>query len=152
MNRRRAAGLARAYGLTAILGTAGVAHFASPDFFDPLVPEWVPMDARTVTYVSGAVELVAAGLIAVPRTRRLGGWLAAATLVGVFPANIKAALDGGMKNLDPPMDSAAVAWLRLPVQLPLIWLAVTVARDRADLVEPGAGCGARRAIGDAGPR
>ncbi len=120
--------------LVGILGGAGVAHFARPDFFDPLVPRWMPGSARLTTYLSGAVELTAAVLVAVPRTRRFGGWFALATFVGVYPANIQAALDGGMQEMDPPFDSAAAAWLRLPFQLPMFWLAWRVARER----RPGA--------------
>jgi uncharacterized membrane protein len=49
----------------------------------------------------------------------------------VFPANVWAALQGGMQGLDAPFDSAAVAWARLPLQIPMIWWASEVAR-RAD--------------------
>lgn len=120
---------ARAAGLALLLGAAGVAHFRNPGFFDPLVPSWMPGSARTTTYASGAVELATAAMVALPPTRRIGGWMAVATFLGVFPANVQAALDGGMKHLDPPMDSAAAAWIRLPFQFPLIWLATKVARD-----------------------
>jgi uncharacterized membrane protein len=116
-----------ALALAAFMGSAGVAHFAKPEFFDAIVPGWVPGDARLVTHLSGAVELTAAALVALPQTRKLGGWFTAATLVGVFPANIWAAVDGGMHQLEAPYDSAAVAWLRLPLQLPLIWWAMRVA-------------------------
>ena len=73
------AGHALALGLAAVLGFAGVAHFVRPQFFDPIVPDWMPGSARTTTYVSGVVELAAAVLVANPRTRRFGGWFAAAT-------------------------------------------------------------------------
>lgn len=134
------AGVSRAatIALTAILGGAGVAHLANPGFFDPLVPTWVPGGARWVTYASGAVELTAAGLVAHPRTRRFGGWFALVTFAGVYPANVQAALDGGMRGMDPPFDSAAAAWIRLPFQLPLFWLAWRVARRTV----PGSGAGA----------
>jgi uncharacterized membrane protein len=112
-----------AIAVAAILGPAGIAHFANPEFFDPIVPSWMPGSARTTTYVSGVFELAAAILVAIPRTRRIGGFLALAVFVGVYPANIQAALDGGMKEMDPPFDSALAAWLRLPLQLPMIWLA-----------------------------
>lgn len=121
---------AAAVALVAILGGAGIAHFVKPDFFDPIVPKWMPGSARLVTYLSGVVEAAAAVLIAIPRTRRLGGWVALATFIGVYPANIQAALDGGMKEMDPPFDSALAAWLRLPFQLPLFWLAWRVAHER----------------------
>ena len=112
----------------AILGGAGVAHFARPGFFDPIVPDWMPGSKRVVTYVSGAVEIGAAALVLVPKTRRLGGWVALLTFIGVYPANVQSALDGGMKGAPPPMDSAAVAWARLPLQFPMFWAAWRVIR------------------------
>ena len=112
----------------AILGSAGVAHLIKPALFDPIVPAWVPGSARLTTYVSGVAELAAAMLIIHPRTRRFGGWFALAVFAAVYPANIQAALDGGIEGAKPPLDSAAAAWIRLPVQLPLFWLAWRTAR------------------------
>jgi len=119
----------RAGGLAALLGSAGLMHFVKPDFFDPIVPRWMPGAPRTTTYVSGAVELAAAALVVPTATRRLGGLVAALTLLGVYPANVQAALDGGMKGAAPPFDSALAAWLRLPLQLPMIALALRVRRE-----------------------
>lgn len=119
-----------ALALAAFMGSAGVGHFVSPQFFEPLVPQWMPGSARTTVYVSGVVELVAAALLTVPKTRRFGGWFTAATLVGVFPANVQAAVDGGMADMAPPFDSAAVAWARLPLQIPMVAAAMWVARRR----------------------
>ena len=118
----------RVRGLVTMLGGVGTLHFVKPEFFDPIVPKWMPGSARTWTILSGVAEVSAAVLIASPRTRRVGGWLAAATIVGVYPANIQAALDGGMAGAAPPFDSAAVAWARLPLQFPMIASAVKVAR------------------------
>jgi uncharacterized membrane protein len=114
--------------LAAFIGGAGITHFVLPNFFDPIVPHWMPGSARTWTYASGAAELTSGVLVAIPRTRRLGGWLAAATFVGVFPANVQAAIDGGMAHVAPPFDSRAAAVIRLPFQIPLVWWAVRVAR------------------------
>lgn len=114
--------------LVAILGSAGIAHLVNPAPFDEIVPAWMPGSVRTVTYGSGLVELVGAALVASRKTRRLGGMLALATFVGVFPANIQAALDGGYKGFKAPFNSAAAAWARLPLQLPLFWLARRVIR------------------------
>lgn len=115
--------------VSGLLGVAGILHFVRPAFFDAIVPSWMPGPARTTTYVSGAVEVATAALVAAPRTRRWGGLAALVTFLGVWPANIQAALDGGMKDMDPPFDSAAVAWVRVPLQLPLIWLAWRVWRS-----------------------
>ena len=126
--------------VSALLGGAGVLHFVSPDFFDSMVPEWMPGPPRAITYLSGAAELTAAALVARPRTRRVGGLVALGTFVVVFPANIWAALEGGMEGAEPPFDSATAAWIRLPFQVPMIWAAYLVHRDAPRPVvsaEPG---------------
>jgi uncharacterized membrane protein len=48
--------------------------------------------------------------------------------VAVFPANVQMALDGGLAGAGSPANSAALAWLRLPLQIPLILWAISVAR------------------------
>lgn len=77
------------------------------------------------TYVSGAAELAVAALVAVPRTRRLGGALALALFVAVFPANIQMAVDWS----DRSWGQRLIAYGRLPLQVPLIWLVVRVYRS-----------------------
>jgi uncharacterized membrane protein len=122
----------RAYGLAAFIGGAGVMHFVSPSFFDSVVPRWMPGRPRTTTYLSGVAELVGAGLVLTPATRRIGGWWCVLLLLGVYPANIQMALDGGVQDAPPsPLNSAAAAWIRLPMQFPMIWSAYRVARDAA---------------------
>lgn len=123
----------RALGLAAFIGGAGVMHFVRPEFFDAIVPDWMPGEARTTTHVSGVAELTAAVLVANPRTRRIGGWFAFWTFLGVYPANIQSALDGGIADAPEPFDSAAAAWLRLPLQLPMLWWARRVAKDAGRL-------------------
>lgn len=118
----------RALGLAAFIGGAGVMHFVKPDFFDPIVPDWMPGAARTTTYASGVAEIASALLVANPRTRRIGAWAALLTFVGVYPANIQAALDGGM-DAEGFAGTAAAAWLRLPLQIPMILWARKVARE-----------------------
>lgn len=115
--------------LIAILGAAGVAHFVIPGGFDEIVPHALPGTARMWTYLSGAAELAVAALVAVPRTRRLGGALALALFVVVFPANIQMAVDWS----DRSWGQRLVAYGRLPLQVPLLWLAWRVYRthDRA---------------------
>ncbi len=94
-------------------------HFVQPEFFDAIVPDWMPGEKRTITHLSGVAELTSAALVAHPRTRKFGALVCLLTFLGVYPANIQSALDGGMAGAKPPMDSAAAAWLRLPLQLPM---------------------------------
>lgn len=111
-----------AWALAGTLTLTGIAHLTRPTFFDGIVPSVLP-DPRFWTYLSGAAELTVAGLVAVPRTRRLGGLAAAALFIAVFPANIQMALDadGASEQL--------IAWGRLPFQIPLILWGLLVYRQ-----------------------
>ncbi len=117
------------YAITALIATSGVLHFVRPRFYKAIVPHALGHEVE-VFYISGAAELVCAAAMTIPPTRRLGGWLTALLLVAVFPANVQSALDGGMHLLDPPLDSPALAWARLPLQLPMILMALGVARHK----------------------
>jgi uncharacterized membrane protein len=113
-----------AIGLATVLAASGTLHFLLPRPFDSIVPRSLPGSRRTWTYVSGAAELAVAAAIAYPRTRRIGGLAAAALFVGVFPANVKMAVD--WRHASPA--KRAIAYGRLPLQLPLIAWARRVAR------------------------
>ena len=116
--------------MVGLMGGAGITHFTNPAFYDAIVPRWMPGKPRVWTYASGVAELVCAALMLRPQTRRAGGWASLVTILAVWPANWQVALDGGVADAQPPMDSAAVAWARLPLQLPMLWGALNVARGR----------------------
>ena len=125
------------WGLVAIVGGSGVLHFTHPGFYRQIVPRQLG-HAGDVVSLSGAAELLCAAALVLPPTRRLGGWATAALLVAVFPANVQMALDGGLKGAGFPANSPVLAWLRLPLQVPLVLMALAVARDRSaeDLKQP----------------
>ena len=110
--------------LAAFLLVAGAAHFLNPDFFDAIVPPWAPGSARFATYASGVAELLIGLGIVVKRTRRLALWSAAALFVAVYPANLYMAWDWRDRELTDRL----VAYGRLPLQIPMIWWAVALAR------------------------
>ncbi|WP_083577136.1 DoxX family protein [Rhodococcus tukisamuensis] len=116
--------------LSAILLGAGTLHFVNPKPFDSIVPRQLPGSPRAYTYASGVAELAVGAAIAVPRTRRLGGTLAAALFVAVFPANVQMAVDW-LGRSSTPLPLKAVAVARLPLQLPLIAAALKVRREAA---------------------
>lgn len=116
---------------------AGVMHFVRPDFFESVVPDWFP-DKQLANRGSGAAEVVLGlGLLA-PPTRRMSAYGLAALTVIVFPANIDMALnDVELKPVDGRMTrsvgtasgaSRLVNWVRLPLQLPLVYAMWRVAR------------------------
>ena len=111
-------------GLAAFLGLAGVMHFVSPRFFDDIVPGWMPGPARTTTYVSGVAELTAAALVANRRTARVGGLVALAVFIGVYPANVQMTMDAGK----PETAQEWAVWIRTPLQIPMFLWAWKVSR------------------------
>ncbi|GAA2612194.1 DoxX family protein [Paractinoplanes durhamensis] len=114
----------QAIGLAGMLAAMGTLHFVAPKPFDSIVPRQLPGSPRTWTYVSGVAELAVAAAVAYPPTRRAGALAAAALFVGVFPANVKMAVD--WRHASPA--KRAIAFGRLPLQLPLIAWARRVAR------------------------
>ncbi len=113
-----------AYRLAAVLLGVGVVHFVAPKPFDAIVPAELPGDARFYTYASGVAELGTGALLLAPKTRRLGGTIAALLFIAVFPANVNMVRLWWNKPL--PLKLGAIA--RLPLQIPMITEALKVRR------------------------
>ncbi len=110
---------------------AGTMHFVRPDFFESVVPDWFS-NKKLANLGSGVAEIVLGlGLLA-PQTRRVSALGLIGVLVAVFPANV----DMAVNNVEiKPGDDAKMArsvgtaagagrlvnWIRLPLQLPLVW-------------------------------
>lgn len=111
--------------LAGMFAVAGAIHVARPEVFDAIVPRRLPGPSRFWTYSSGLAELALAWLVLCRRTRSVGGLLSAVFLVAVFPANVRTVRV--VRRRPPP--ARLIAMARLPLQVPLIWLALRVARD-----------------------
>jgi uncharacterized membrane protein len=110
----------------------GLLHFLVPRPFDAIIPRAFPEEVRRpLTYASGVGEITCGVLLLAPRTRRLGARLTVLLLLAVWPANIDAALRGGYPGLSGFAGSALAAWLRVPLQIPLILWALVVGRRAA---------------------
>lgn len=103
---------------------SGIVHLVKPEVFEPLMPRQLPAH-REIILASGVAELACAAGLAIPATRRWAGYASAALLVGVFPGNLKMAADARRRG-KPGVQ--AVAFGRLPLQLPLIRGALRAAR------------------------
>ena len=110
--------------LGALLGGSGVLHLVRPRSYEWLVPPELG-DARTWVLASGVAEVGAAALLAVPATRRLGGWSTAALMLAFVPAHLHT-----FRVLPKRAVPMTVATLRLPLQVPLVTAALRVARGR----------------------
>ena len=93
----------------------------APATYERIVPDALPAH-RALVYASGVAELACAALVAVPRTRRVGGYAAVALFVVVFPANVQMAVAATTPA------GRALTYARLPLQVPLILWARSVAR------------------------
>ena len=120
---RRDTGFART--VASMFAVTGAVHFLRPSVFDPIVPRSLPGSSRFWTVSSGLVELALAALVATRSTRNLGGLLSAVFLVAVFPANLRTVRVVRTKGFQARL----VAVARLPLQLPLIGLALRVGRS-----------------------
>lgn len=115
-------------GLVLLMGGSGTIHLTKPELYTPIVPRFLG-NAGFWVFWSGILEIVAAVLLLVPRTRRWGALLTVAILVAVYPANIQMALDGGEPGGGWYAGSSLMLWLRLPVQPLLVWWAWTFYRN-----------------------
>ena len=110
--------------LVGILGASGALHLTRPETYEPLMPSFVPAH-RQVIYGSGVAELLCAAGLLHPRTQRVAGYASAALLVAVFPGNLKMADDARRSR---STRFKQIAYGRLPLQWPMIRIALTEAR------------------------
>ena len=112
-------------GLAGIFAVSGVLHLTRPEVYEPLMPGWVPAH-REVILGSGVVELACAAGLVVPATRQAAAWASLAVLLGVYPANLKMAVDSTRTR---STKFKAIAFGRLPLQLPMLQAALKAARS-----------------------
>lgn len=131
MNISRLPRITSAGALAALLTASGTAHFIVPDPYASIVPKALGAPHAWV-YASGLAELACAAAVLNRRTRRQGALASAALFLAVFPANVQMAVTsvkhGGW--------SEVAAFARLPLQVPLIWWALRVARASGDQLVP----------------
>jgi uncharacterized membrane protein len=108
-----------------LVGGSGVLHLRLPAPYRRMVPAPLAPWRPEVVLVSGLAEVACAVLLVLPRTRRTGALATAVLLVAVFPANLQMALDGGYRDVPFPGNNAIAAWIRLPLQVPLILWALS---------------------------
>lgn len=125
-------------GMAAAFVFAGVGHLAQPLPFEQHLPSWVPA-ATALVFLTGVLEIALGVALVLWRTRRqLVGWMIAAYLVAVFPANLYVALAAVDVTGQP---GGAYAWARLPFQALFIawalWASAPEASGRPGTVRSG---------------
>ena len=104
---------------------AGTLHFLRPEYYEQIMPGYLPAH-RELVLISGAAEIAGGVGVAFSRTRRAAGIWLIALLVLVFPANLNMALDPERFRSIAPI----LLWVRLPLQGLLIWWAYRATRPR----------------------
>jgi uncharacterized membrane protein len=99
---------------------AGILHFVKPEMYIRIMPDELPAH-RELVLASGVAEVAGATLSMIPATRRLGGLLMIATLLGVFPANVHMAVRAERFEKHVPGGRNAL-WARLPLQGVMLYL------------------------------
>ena len=103
---------------------AGTGHFVATRLYESIMPSYLPAH-HALVLISGAAEIAGGIGILVPQTRRAAAWGLVLLLVAVMPANIWMAQHPELY----PNIPLWVIWLRLPLQLPLIWWAWKYTHD-----------------------
>ena len=106
---------------------AGAGHFIATRLYESIMPGYFSAHHELVL-ISGAAEIAGGLGILIPQTRRPAAWGLILLLIAVMPANIWMAQH---PNLYPNIPLWAI-WLRLPLQLPLIWWAWLYTRSNLD--------------------
>ncbi|MGY6562152.1 MAG: DoxX family protein [Luteibaculaceae bacterium] len=104
------------FGLVFIL--AGINHFVMPQFYLPLIPDYLPFHAE-INYLSGFLEIVLGLLYLLPSSRKVGGWGIFVLLALFIPSHwhfiqIGSCLDESL------CVSPIISWVRLILVQPLL--------------------------------
>jgi uncharacterized membrane protein len=97
---------------------AGLGHFVFAPAYERMMPSYLPAH-HALVMLSGAAEIAGGVGVLVPNLRRAAAWGLVCLLVAVFPANLWMAQHPDLT----PHVPLWLLWLRLPLQLPLIWWA-----------------------------
>ena len=99
---------------------AGANHFAHTDFYIRMIPPYIPAP-YVMVFWSGLAEIFLGIAVMLPLFRKWAAYGIISLLLAVFPANIYMATHAALFHLSP-----MGLWLRLPIQLVLIYWAYRV--------------------------
>ncbi|MBC7417240.1 MAG: DoxX family protein [Pedobacter sp.] len=113
-------------GLSAILYVAGgINHFLATKSYASIVPPWFSAHIFLI-YLSGVAEIVLGISLLFRHTRKLAGILIVSMLIAYLPLHIYM-LQIAPFMLGTVMVTKLIAWVRLPIQVVLIfWAAVYI--------------------------
>jgi uncharacterized membrane protein len=105
---------------------AGLGHFVLTPADERVMPAYLPAH-HALVLLSGAAEIAGGLGVLIPGRRRAAAWGLVCLLIAVFPTNLWMAQH---PELTPGVP-VWLLWLRLPLQLPLIWWAYRYTHEEA---------------------
>ncbi|MEM8860920.1 MAG: MauE/DoxX family redox-associated membrane protein [Chloroflexota bacterium] len=103
-----------------ILGGSGIYHFVNPDFFMPLMPDFLPAH-KMLIYLSGVAEIIVAIALFIAPVQNLAAWGVIILLIIFTPIHI---LD--MLKDKPAVGSKRMAVNRLIMQFAMLGMAYSL--------------------------
>jgi uncharacterized membrane protein len=103
---------------------SGVVHLVRPSTFTGMVPKFLPAK-QPLVYVSGVAELTCA--VGLWRRDRWAAFAGTGLLLVIWPANLQMAITAQEGH---DVGRQIVYWVRMPLQIPLIWCALQSGRTR----------------------
>ncbi len=113
--------------LAIVFVIAGAMHFVIPQAYLRIMPPWLPAPL-TLIDISGAAEIAGGLGLLIPITRHFAAWGLVALLIAVLPANIYTAT--AHLSLPGLAGQSWLQWLRIPLQVPLIYWAWLYTRSK----------------------
>ena len=107
--------------LAIFFGAAGRAHYARPEVYLAIMPDWIPSAwHKFLVDLTGLLEILGGCFLLYSSTRAAAAWFLIGLLVAIFPANLHMAVHHlPFGDYHPPR---WFHFVRLPLQLVLIWL------------------------------
>ena len=118
MNGRKRISLISKYAFICFMLVAGLNHFIQPQFYLPLIPDYIPYPG-VINLVSGFLEVVFALFLLHKRLKRFGGFGIIILLLSFIPSHIYFIAIGACipDGLCTPI---WLAWIRLVIIHPLL--------------------------------
>ena len=99
--------------------SAGINHFRNPDFYYPLIPDYL-LFHEAINFISGTMEIVLAIGFIFSKTRLWSAYFTLAMLIAFIPSHIHFIVIGGcVPELCIPL---WVGWVRLLIVHPLLMI------------------------------
>ncbi|GAB5408522.1 MAG: hypothetical protein BalsKO_08870 [Balneolaceae bacterium] len=120
------------YLLSGFYVVAGVNHFLNPDFYYPLIPDYLPFH-ELINYSSGVAEVVLGIGVLFKKTRLFSSYLLAIMLISFIPAHIYFIQIGSCIEAGLCV-SEWISWARLIIIHPLliVWALSVITTKKAE--------------------